>query len=236
MRSAHPRLKGLTIILILFGTGLAFTVLLESSGLDLSIPSFFFESGPGHGGWPHGQTTLFRLLYDFGTLPTWLLAFAACLIFFATFRGWIALDYRKPCLVVVLTFALGPGLIVNGLLKEFWGRPRPADLAVFGGLSQYHAVWPPAGPGKGKSFSSGHVATAFALCSGVSFYSLHPFLSGAALVVGLGYGLLMGLARIAQGGHFPTDVLWSGVIVISVLTWLHFLVLRIPEQSSPRRE
>jgi len=139
-------------------------------------------------------------------------------------------------MVVVLTFALGPGLIVNGLLKEFWGRPRPADLAMFGGSAQYRAVWPPAGPGAGKSFSSGHVATAFALCSGASFYSLHPSLSGAALVVGLSYGLLMGLARIAQGGHFPTDVLWSGVIVLSVLTWLHFLVLRIPEQPSSRRK
>jgi len=236
MRSAYPRLKGLLIILILFGAGIALTAVLEFSGLDLAIPSFFFDRGAGHGGWAYGQTTLFRLFYDYGTLPTWLQAFAACLILFAAFRGWIGSDYRKPCMVVVLTFALGPGLVVNGLLKEFWGRPRPADLVLFGGSSQYQAVWPPAGPGAGKSFSSGHVATAFSLCSGASFYSLHPWLSGATLVVGVSYGLLMGIARIAQGGHFPTDVLWSGVIVLSVLTWLHFLVLRIPEQPSSRRK
>jgi len=235
MPSAHPRVKGLSIISILFGAGLALTVLLEFSGLDLAVPSFFFDREAGHGGWAYGQTTLFRFLYDYGTAPTWLLALAACLILFATFRGWIGIDYRKPCMVVILTFALGPGLIVNGVLKEFWGRARPADTIEFGGASQYQAVWPPSGPGAGKSFSSGHVATAFALCSGASFYSLHPWLSGAALVAGVGYGLLMGVARIAQGGHFPTDVLWSGVIVLSIFTWLHFLALRIPERPRSTR-
>jgi membrane-associated PAP2 superfamily phosphatase len=36
------------------------------------------------------------------------------------------------------------------------------------------------------------------------------------LAGGLSYGLLMGVARMAQGGHFPSDVLWAGGMVYLV--------------------
>ena len=33
----------------------------------------------------------------------------------------------------LVTLALGPGLLVNAFMKEFIGRPRPADTVLFGG-------------------------------------------------------------------------------------------------------
>jgi len=38
---------------------------------------------------------------------------------------------------VTLLYILGPGILVNGLLKEFWGRARPADIAEFGGTRTF---------------------------------------------------------------------------------------------------
>jgi lipid A 4'-phosphatase len=35
--------------------------------------------------------------------------------------------------IALVTLALGPGLLVNGYMKEFIGRPRPADTVLFGG-------------------------------------------------------------------------------------------------------
>ena len=55
--------------------------------------------------------------------------------------------------------------------------------------------------------------------------------SGFSLIlVGvMAYGMLSGVARVMQGGHFPTDVLWSGILILMIVATLYFLVLRIPE-------
>ena len=52
------------------------------------------------------------------------------------------------------------------------------------------------------------------------------------LGTGLGYGLLMGFGRIAQGGHFASDIMWSaGFVYLSglVLSWL----IQFKESSRP---
>jgi hypothetical protein len=37
------------------------------------------------------------------------------------------------------------GLLVNGVLKEHWGRPRTIDVAQFGGIEHFVAWWDPRG-------------------------------------------------------------------------------------------
>jgi membrane-associated PAP2 superfamily phosphatase len=72
---------------------------------------------------------------------------------------------------------------------------------------------------------------AFSISSAAAFYPYHPVLSIIALATGIAYGIVMGIARMAQGGHFPTDVLWSGIIVLSIVAALYYLVFRIPEHD-----
>ena len=43
---------------------------------------------------------------------------------------------------ILLLYALGPGLLVDGLLKRFWGRARPADVQTFGGDTGLHTAAP----------------------------------------------------------------------------------------------
>lgn len=52
----------------------------------------------------------------------------------------------------------------------------------------------------------------------------------AMIGAALGYGLLMGCGRIVQGGHFVSDVLWSGVIVVLItyLLWRTLLARPLP--------
>ena len=140
-------------------------------------------------------------------------------------------QYAKSCLVVILTVALGPGLLVNGILKPYWGRPRPADITAMGGTQEYHKVWIPAGVKGGKSFPCGHCSMGFSLTSVAAFYPLHPVLSVCALAGGVACGALLGVTRIIQGGHFPTDVLWAGILMLMLLATLYYLVFRVPEQS-----
>ena len=234
MSANELRLRGFMFTLILFGLGLVCTEFLQSTGLDVFLSRSFYVPGGMHGGWPFGQDPLLRFMYDYGTIRIWLLFGTALILYGAAWRHLLAERFKKPCLVIILTILIGPGLLVNGVLKPVWGRPRPADLVHSGGNSQYRTVWQPGGPGAGKSFPSGHCSMAFSFASGASLFSAQPVVAMALVLTGIGYGILMGVTRMSQGGHFPTDVLWSGVLVLMIALILHYLVLRVSEQNDIR--
>jgi lipid A 4'-phosphatase len=231
MPARYTSIKGICIILGLFLLGIGGTVVMDSYNADISWTSTSYIEGGGCGGWVYCKKFPWDLLYDYGELPAWALAIAAVVGLVLVGKGRLPRAYARPCIAVVLAVALGPGLVVNGILKNEWGRPRPADVTVFGGSQQFRAVADPAGPCAGKSFPCGHCSMAFALAAGVVFYRLHPLASVGALCGGLVFGVVMGLARVNQGGHFPTDVLWSGIIVLSLIAALYYLILRIPDND-----
>ena len=39
----------------------------------------------------------------------------------------------RAAVFLILSYALGPGLLVNVALKDNWGRPRPGHITQFGG-------------------------------------------------------------------------------------------------------
>ncbi len=229
MSSEKPRLRGLAIIISLFVFGVAATAALQSTGWDLVWSTRFYETGSANEGWFLRRDQPWAFLYDYGEYPAWILGVVALVMCVAAKSGQISRAYVKPCLVVILTAALGPGLLVNAILKPNWGRPRPSELAGMGGDREYRRVWEPQGPGQGKSFPCGHCAMAYAMTSVVAFYPLHPAIAVIGLTGGFVFGTVTGVARLVQGGHFPTDVLWSGVLVLMLIAALYYLVFRIPE-------
>ena len=201
---------------VLVGFG-ALIVVVAFMNLDPALSAPFYSSDLG---WRYAQTWPWNWLFDFGEGPAIVLSCGALLVLLGS--GWRPAwrPHRRACLVVVLTVALGPGLVVNGILKPYWGRPRPRHVVMFGGLQAHHPWWRPAGPGSGESFPSGHAAMGFAVLAGAVL--LPQRLGGwrhAAIAAALGYGALMGCGRIVQGGHYVSDVLWSGVIVV-LLTYV----------------
>jgi lipid A 4'-phosphatase len=113
---------------------------------------------------------------------------------------------RKALLFIVAATALGPGLIANTILKDNWGRARPYQTDSFGGTRQFTpAPLPAAQCERNCAFVSGHAALAFSL---VSFAFLLPAGGRRRLAIGtaLGFGALVGIARIAAGAHFLSDV------------------------------
>ncbi|NLZ16618.1 MAG: phosphatase PAP2 family protein, partial [Desulfobulbaceae bacterium] len=71
--------------------------------------------------------------------------------------------------------------------------------------------------GTGKhngAFPSGHAAVAFSLMLPYFFLrQQQPHASKCFLFLGLSWGLLIGVMRVSQGGHFFSDVIWSGAII-----------------------
>jgi len=149
-------------------------------------------------------------------------------------RAWMC--YRRACALIILTLALGPGLLVNGMLKPVWGRPRPHQVQAFGGSRSYQPWWQPGNFGGGKSFSSGHTAMGFVLVAGVFLVpSRRPsWRRGLALGGALAYGSLVGVARVVQGAHFLSDVLWSGILIcFTVATLQAVLPAMLPSDRAP---
>ncbi len=132
--------------------------------------------------------------------------------------------WRRPAAVIVITLLLGPGLLVNALGKGYWGRPRPRDVVQFNGAEPFHRICQPGTPGQGKSFPCGHASVGFVL---VVFYFLDANRKRrwTWMGVGLGYGALMGVARMAQGGHFASDVIWAGGLTYLSAAVAHHVLL-----------
>jgi lipid A 4'-phosphatase len=137
---------------------------------------------------------------------------------------WI-LDWRA-IVYIVAVIGLGPGLIVNGVLKEHWGRARPSHTVDFGGDKTYSPPLVVSDQCESNcSFVSGDAAWGFAFVAfGFLGRTRQQRLLGFA--GGLTFGAAMGLLRIAQGGHYLSDIFYSGVITVGVAWLLYDLLIR----------
>jgi len=176
--------------------------------IDLAISRCFFTPGVG---FEAKGTPVERLIYhsvgpllvvgNIGLIAWWLSArFASRLQ--SRFTG-------RALVFLLLLLALGPGLIVNGLLKENWGRARPINLMQFGGSDRFTAAFVLSDQ-EGKSFSSGHTAASAYWIVAVLLIAPRRiwFLSLA-----IAYSLAVSWMRMAAGGHFLSDVVTSYFIV-----------------------
>lgn len=119
----------------------------------------------------------------------------------------------KEIIYVILVLVVGPGLIVNTVFKEHWGRARPYQTTPFAGEKKFTpALFPSNQCQKNCSFSAGDPSVGFALVA-FAFISRKrnkPYYIALSFFIG---GLL-GATRIAQGAHFLSDVIFSGIFTI----------------------
>lgn len=184
-------------------------------GIDLAVSGLFFEDG----GFPLRGSAVLEAVRQ----GLWWLTILAALASLLAWPVWAALGHRARVAARVWAFAagvfvLGPGLLVNGLLKSHWGRARPADVAWFGGEAAFTPPFQIAGEcARNCSFVSGEAAGAAALA-----------VVGGALVpdarVRAGLWTLAAVAgglRVATGRHFASDVVFSWLLmgVVALGLW-----------------
>jgi len=199
------------------------TVVLCAFGWDTRIADLF------HAGvedcWPMRDAQPWRWLYEYGPLPALLMGIMGLVVFAGSLVLRRMRRWQKVAAFVVLSLVFGPGLLVNGLLKPYWGRPRPSQLANFGGTAEYCPVWQPGTEVVGTSFPSGHASMGFFLMvPAFLFYRTHRRLAILLFTLGISAGILVGMARIVQGRHFPSDVLWSAACVYYTALLMYVLV------------
>lgn len=229
-----PWLPDLLWILLLAG---AATVPFLTPSLDIGILSRFYHPD-GVRPWPHEFDSFWRFLYTFGPWPAMLLALTGLgVLVAAAFKPRLA-RWRRHAALVFLTMALGPGLFVNTIFKDHWGRPRPRQVTELGGTMNYQCFYERGTPGRGKSFPCGHSSMGYYF---IVLYFLakrrHKVLALLAFAGTAAYGTLIGVARMAAGAHFASDVLWSAFFPCAVAWALYYFVLRIPRyEDNPEQD
>lgn len=173
-----------------------------------------------------GVLGYFLLVYGLGLLmPWWLLRQQNIQASRGANAHWLAglnqlwfirwlRRHQKDIWFLLVTLLVG-AIVIEVLMKGFWGRPRPYQMAIFSGD---HAFVPFLQVSdvcaRNCSFASGH--------SGIGFYFMAlawPARNRLWLILGIIMGALLAYVRIAMGGHFFTDVVTSG-FVIYALCWL----------------
>lgn len=116
--------------------------------------------------------------------------------------------WRRAAIVALCAALLGPGLLIEGVLKNTWGRPRPVQVVQFGGQETYLGPFVRGhDPQHHRSFVSSHAAAGFALMS--LGLTCGPAWRRRWLLIGLVTGGLVGMGRMLQGGHFLSDIVFA---------------------------
>jgi membrane-associated PAP2 superfamily phosphatase len=197
------------------------TFAIAMTGADLTVSGRFCINGT----WPVGDQQPWHLLYQLDRGPSIVMALSGLVaalvgLVYKQHRSWI-----KPGLFLVILLALGPGLIVNAVFKEYWGRPRPREIVELGGKKEFLQPWQKGVSHKGRSFPSGHSSSAFYMSAPFFIYRRRkPQVARVWLIGGIIFGLMMSVARIAQGGHFLSDNLWAWGVVHLTAVALYYLM------------
>ena len=198
-------------------------IIFNRFAVDLWIQNYYYRDG-----WHMGARWWVKLIYRYSNLPALITAVGALLLYARSFykRSGLII-YRKMALFLVLALVIGPGIIVNSVFKDNWGRPRPRELEIYGGRYNYEAplTIDPSSPG--KSFPSGHASMGF------YFYALALLFAyrkrGHYLLLTLfatAYGSLIGWIRMMQGGHFLSDIIFAGGFVY-LSSWALWRVMKL---------
>lgn len=185
--------------------------------LDLTISGYFYSIGNDSVEHFVSRPWL-NFLFDYGTLPANLTALAATVVLLLSYLSKNIKKWRNPCLVLLLSYAVGAGFITNSLLKEYWGRPRPKQVEQFGGTQDFRPFYSPNffhQPQPSKSFPCGHCAMGFYFFAlALVGRRLHkPQLEKWGFILALTLGLILSVTRMAQGGHFFSDTLFAALVM-----------------------
>lgn len=200
--------------------------------IDLAIENYFYKQG----GDSFSSTPFYDFIFSYGPLPSLIIFFMALLLCPISFFVPILKKWRNPLLLIVLTMVIGSGLITHFLLKDHWGRPRPKQVIEFGGQQSFRPYYSPNffnQPEPSKSFVCGHCSMGFYFFAFVFIgKKLHnKKLFYGALLTAIVWGSLLGYVRMAQGGHFFSDVLLSALVMWLTAFWINRIMEDFDERS-----
>lgn len=194
------------------------TLFLAIPELDLHVSGWFGTPS----GFPLSESLLLEGVRNFMLLATGGVAYLALiLLVLRNFFKKLQVLNARFLVFVVTCAALGPGIIVNGLLKRFSGRVRPRNTDVFGAEGTFSPFLDFTGAcGSNCSFVSAE-ASALATITAVLVISVIPYLPTSVrprVQIGvLSVATFGSLLRVIVGAHYLSDVLFAWLIIFPMV-------------------
>lgn len=135
-------------------------------------------------------------------------------------------------LFVVLTIALGAGLVTNVIFKDSWGRARPSQVMELGGVKQFSPPFMRSTQcEKNCSFVSGDASLAASFLA----FAMIAQRNRLRWWVGLSsFTIVVGLMRMGRGSHFLSDVVFAIIFTLMIMLVLARLILENRWRDWPR--
>ena len=202
-------------------------------GIDLWFSGFFWNGTEGfflRDAWWARLAYEIIPIFTFGVVGLALIG----LILNAVLRRPIGPLRNRVLLYLIAVVAIGPGLVVNVVFKDHWGRARPRDVVEFGGTKTFTPAFVISDQcSKNCSFVAGHPSMAFAMVALVLVAARRRRAWLIALAIAV--GTVVGFGRIVQGGHFLSDVVFSAIFTVAVAAGLYRLFRLDPGSSESNR-
>ena len=190
--------------------------------IDLYISKLFYDDNLG---FYLDHTAAAQTIYNAVNYATIIiiLLYVIILVLDVVFKKNFFNIGKKEIIFLAITLILGPGIIVNGLLKEQVGRPRPEAITNFGGQEQFVPPFTISdGCDSNCSFVSGHAALGFYFMAFAFLFT--GFKRKKILLFTFTIGVIVSLTRIIQGRHFFTDTLFAFFFVYMTILLIYELM------------
>lgn len=193
--------------------------------IDVIVSNYFYD---GFGYFPLNDNGLVNAVYvSVPWIGRAIFLTAVIVVLIAIFAPtYISRRHWRRAASVTAIVVLGIGFLVHAVLKDGMGRPRPRDIQTFSGPTSFVPAFTSSQfCTTNCSFVSGHAAVGFSLMSlgmlGIRRRRNFWFYSGLVA------GFSIGFVRIAQGGHFLSDVIFSFFAIWAIhllirAVWLRF--------------
>lgn len=204
-------------------------VIIARPDIDTHLSAEFYRAGVG---FPLAQDAHLLLLRWLGrAVPASIAIVLTALVVWRLLRKQTFVTISDRALAfVACSFALGPGLIVNVILKSHWGRARPLATDLFGGSAQFTPAWWPWGECYSNcSFVSGEASTAAVL---MALAAITPRrYRSASMGAVTAWMIAISLNRMAFGAHYFSDVVLSCLLTLTVVYALKALIIGNPSAA-----
>lgn len=231
MESQGPFLRA--AVWLLAATFMVTALFAAVPGLDLWVAARFWDEESGR--WL-GDQPAYIFLRDLARIATYAVLIAALVMLLVALvlRGASASGWRVWAYLVT-SVALGPGLIVNAVLKAQFGRARPDDVSEFGGTAAFTPAYQITDEClRNCSFVSGEAAMMSAVVIPLQVLTW-PHLSRPGRWVACSAGVVAmagtALLRVMMGRHFLSDV----VLAVLFSALIALLLYRILDIARARR-
>jgi lipid A 4'-phosphatase len=224
---SKPAIRLFLAIHVLLGLAFYF-----APGIDLGVSSLFYTPAKGFILGSRSSTIVLPFL------PWVTIVFVSLLLLLliGNVVGWwrnrqsnSRLSSIRHILFLLLTLFLGPGLLINVIIKDQSGRSRPSRVEAFGGNRHFTPAFVTTGACRSNcAFVSGDASMGYYF---LAFLFVARKRRWAIALAAYTLGTAIGVLRIAQGAHFLSDVIFAGFFTYLV-AWVLSMVLLAAQKNS----